>query len=101
MLRVYKVQWPNDERVGSIESYVEGDWIKYNNNTGDIDRIDEVNSQKVNAFSHFVLAETRQQATVLDLQGTVLDSKDCVDVSQYHIRPHTHDRFVKETLLTL
>ena len=78
MLRVYKVQWPNDERVGSIESYVEGDWIKYNNNTGDIDRIDEVNSQKVNAFSHFVLAETRQQSIVLDLQGTVLHIKNRV-----------------------
>ena len=60
MLRVHKVQWQNDERVGFIESYVKEDWIKYHNNSGDIYHLDEVNSQKVNAFSHLVLEETRQ-----------------------------------------
>ena len=72
MLRVYKVQWHHDERVGSIEPYVEGDWIQYNDNLGRIYQKSGDISQKVNAFSHFVLEETQQQATVLDLQGTVL-----------------------------
>ena len=72
MLRVYKVQWHYDERVGSIESYVEGEWIQYNDNLGNIYETAGENSQKANAFSHFVLEETQQQATILDLQGTVL-----------------------------
>ena len=74
MLRVYKVQWHHDEKVGSIESYVEGDWIQYNDNSGRIYQEKLDNSQKVNSFSHFVLEETRQKATILDLQGTVLYS---------------------------
>ena len=69
---MYKVQWQSEDmtHVGSIESFLDGQWSHYNRNTGDIYNADDVNSQKVNAFSHFVLAETGGQATVLDLQGT-------------------------------
>jgi Alpha-kinase family/von Willebrand factor type A domain len=60
----------NDEYM-SLEPFIEGDYVKYNNNSGYVneDKPDDPFSQAAQAFSHFTFERSRGRFLVSDLQG--------------------------------
>ena len=55
-----------------VEHLIEGDYIKYNSNSG---FVSEMNRLTPHAFSHFTFEKSQHQLIIVDIQGTyVCDS---------------------------
>ena len=54
----------------TLESYMEGEFVKYINNDGHICKKGSEVADKAEAFSHFTYVKSEKQLMVLDIQGT-------------------------------
>ena len=54
----------------TLESYIEGEFVKYINNDGHICKKGSEVADKAKAFSHFTYVKSEKQLMVLDIQGT-------------------------------
>ena len=51
-----------------VEHLIEGDYIKYNSNSG---FVSEMNRLTPHAFSHFTFEKSQHQLIIVDIQGTL------------------------------
>ena len=54
----------------SIEEYIDGDFIKYINNNGDLCEEKNVMVEKAECYAHFTYEKSEGKLIVLDLQGS-------------------------------
>ena len=59
----------------SLEPYIEGEYIKFNNNSGYVDKTQEIRHPILQAFSHFSFCYSRGILMITDIQGAVLSDK--------------------------
>ena len=72
------------DEVVSIEQYVSGDFVKYINNTGDIDRsLGEV-GKKMECLTHYTYEKSEKQLMLLDIQGSHYNLYDPEIASSVH-----------------
>ena len=55
-----------------LEPYIEGEYLKFNNNNGYVNKIEEVKYPILQTFSHFSYSFSKGLVMVTDLQGVVL-----------------------------
>lgn len=59
----------SSDQLLSLEPYLEGDYIKYNNNCGYVNKDQTQINQAAQAFSHFTFERSQGRFLVCDLQG--------------------------------
>jgi hypothetical protein len=62
---------PRDKQYFSLEPFIEGDYIKFNNNNGYVNKELEAAHSILQTFSHFTYCYSRGLLMVTDIQGAV------------------------------
>lgn len=60
------------QRCYNAEQYLEGQYVKYNNNNGDISPSDDYQNRLAQAFSHFSYEQSGGDSIIVDIQGVGL-----------------------------
>ena len=66
---------PSNKAYYTLEPYISGNYIKFNNNNGWIDKHQEIYHSVLQAFSHFTLCYSKGTLMITDVQGCVYDDK--------------------------
>ena len=67
MMTVYEFHEREDKPLFHVEHFIDGDYIKYNSNSGFVD--DKCCRQTPQAFSHFTFERSGHELIVVDVQG--------------------------------
>jgi elongation factor 2 kinase len=89
MMTVYEFHEREDKPLFHVEHFIDGDYIKYNSNSGFVDG--KICRQTPQAFSHFTFERSGHELIVVDIQGV----GDLYTDPQIHTAEGKSPRFLK------